>query len=50
MLLIRIDAAKVSMTENNTVHTFEINEDRTLSEGALGDYTKIKDFVANNIN
>lgn len=49
MLLIRIDAAKVSMTYNNNVHTYEIKEDRTLAEGAQDDYTKIRDFVANNI-
>lgn len=50
MLLVRIDAAKITMTENNIVRTFEINEDRTLAEGAPGDYMTIRDFVANNIN
>jgi hypothetical protein len=49
MLLMRIDAAKISMTQNGSVHWFEIQEDRALKEAALGDYKSIRDFVATNI-
>ena len=49
MLLIRIDAATLELTAAHATHRFTINMDRSLVEGAGGDYRAIRDFVATNL-
>lgn len=49
MLLIRIDAAKITCMLNGRNLSFELGTDRSITEGAVGDYTAIRDFVAVNI-
>lgn len=49
MILVRIDAATISLTSAAQPHAFTISADRTLHEQAQGDYKIIRDFVASNI-
>lgn len=49
MLLLRIDAASVELSDPSGNKTFEFQLDRTLKEGKAGDYTAIRDFVAKNL-
>lgn len=49
MLLVRIDAASVSLRDGAGVKTFGFACDRSLSEGQPGDYRSIRDFVASNV-
>lgn len=50
MLLIRIDEAKIELLDNGNLRSFEILRNRSLIEGAAGDYKYIRDFVSANIN
>jgi hypothetical protein len=49
MLLLRIDAARIEYNDTSGKKTFEFQLDRTLKEGAAGDYKAIRDFVATNL-
>ncbi|WP_156000749.1 hypothetical protein [Thioalkalivibrio sp. ALJT] len=49
MLLIRIDAARISGTFNGVPSGFAIDSDRSVTEDSAGDYMRIRDFVAINI-
>jgi hypothetical protein len=50
MLMLRIDAASVELDDNGVKRSYSINSDRSLSQGAPGDYSRIRDFIAVNIN
>jgi hypothetical protein len=50
LLLIRIDAASITMTNGTALNSYAIGLDRSLTQGAPGDYVAIRNFIATNIN